>query len=257
MSGAPPEAGQVWNAAGYEANASFVAELAGDAVALLDPTPGEAILDLGCGDGRLTAALADAGSAVIGLEPDPSLAQAARGRGLEVLEQDAHAPFGVARFDAVFSNAALHWMRAPETVIANVFAALRPGGRLVAEQGGFGNVAAIVAALHASLEATGNGARIASPWDFPSVTTQTARLEAAGFEVTHAVLVPRPTPLSTGMAGWLDTFAGPYLAGLAPDSRQAVLDDTLRRLEPVLRDPAEGWKADYVRLRFRAVRPGP
>ncbi|MGH2341403.1 class I SAM-dependent methyltransferase [Segnochrobactraceae bacterium EtOH-i3] len=246
-----PAAGQVWNADSYAANAGFVPALGADVLALLDPKPGEAILDLGCGDGVLTEKLVASGAAVTGLEPDPDFAAASRGRGLTVLEQDAHAPFGTERFDAVFSNAALHWMRDPEIVIANVFQALKPGGRFVAEQGGFGNVAAVVTALCDALEAAGLSERARCPWDFPSATLQRQRLEAADFRVVSARLIPRPTPLPTGMSGWLATFAGPFLLGLAADDRAKITADTVRRLG-ALRDPADGWIADYVRLRFEA-----
>lgn len=245
-----PAAGQAWSAADYARHAAFVPALGADVLALLDARPGERVLDLGCGDGVLTRRVAEAGAEVAGLEPDPSMAAAARRLGLRVTEADAHDPFGEG-FDAVFSNAALHWMRDPARVIANAHAALRPGGRLVAEQGGWGNVAAVVTGLAAALEARGHP--VASPWDFPSPTLQRRRLEAAGFRVEAMALVPRPTPLPTGMAGWLRTFAGPFVRGLSEWEAAAVLADAERRLG-ALRDPAEGWMADYVRLRFRAVR---
>jgi SAM-dependent methyltransferase len=244
-----PAAGQAWSAEDYARNAGFVPALGAEALALLAPQPGERILDLGCGDGVLTGRIAEAGARVTGLEPDPDMAEAARARGIEVLEQDAHEPFGEARFDAVFSNAALHWMRDPDLVLRHVRRALRPGGRLVAEQGGFGNVAAVTTALNAALEAAGGQA--VRPWDFPSPTLQRQRLEAAGFQVLSIGLHPRPTPLPTGMEGWLKTFAGPFLRGLGPAERHAVLRDAQRRLG-ALHDPAEGWIADYVRLRFAA-----
>jgi len=246
-----PAAGQVWDAAAYARHAAFVPALGAELLELLAPQPGETILDLGCGDGALTTRLAAAGARVTGLEPDPDLAAAARARGVSVVAQDAHDPFGTAAYDAVFSNAALHWMRAPEVVLANIAQALRPGGRLVAEQGGFGNVAAIVTALNAAREAQGHAAVF--PWDFPSPERQTARLQAAGFTVTEVALIPRPTPLPTGLRGWLDTFAGPFLADLPAAARAPLLDDSARRLA-ALHDPAAGWVADYVRLRFAARR---
>lgn len=245
-----PAAGQAWSAEGYARHAGFVPALGADVLALLDPRPGERILDLGCGDGVLTARIAEAGTDITGLEPDPDMAEAARGRGLAVLEQDAHAPFGEAEFDAVFSNAALHWMREPEVVLRNVRHALRSGGRFVAEQGGFGNVAAVVTAINAALEARGRAAL--HPWDFPSPSLQRQRLEAEGFRVLSIGLHPRPTPLPTGIGGWLATFGGPFLRGLRALEAEAVLQDAERRLG-ALHDPAEGWIADYVRLRFAAV----
>jgi SAM-dependent methyltransferase len=254
MTGAPPflAAGQAWSARDYAANAGFVPALGADVLALLAPQPGEDILDLGCGDGVLTARLMQSGASVTGLEPDPDLSAAATKRGITVVHQDAHDPFGHACFDAVFSNAALHWMRAPETVIANVHAALRPSGRFVAEQGGFGNVAAIVTAVNAAMEAAGVAA--ISPWDFPSQSLQKQRLKQAGFEVEAIALIARPTPLPTGISGWLRTFAGPFVGMLPAPLQQQILTDAERRLS-ALHDPVEGWIADYVRLRFVARKP--
>ena len=255
MAGAPlPAAGQAWSAEGYLRHAGFVSELGSDVLALLDAQGGETVLDLGCGDGALAARIAAAGAHVTGLEPDPSMAAAARARGLAVLEQDAHAPFGEARYDAIFSNAALHWMRDPEQVLANAHAAQRPGGRLVAEQGGFGNVAAVVTALHGALGGLGHAVPDRAPWDFPRPEAQTARLEEAGFTVTSIALIPRPTPLPTGIAGWLETFAAPYLSHLPEDAHAHVLTRTEALLTP-LRDHEGGWWADYVRLRFVAEKP--
>ena len=247
-----PDAGQVWSAEAYASNAGFVPALGEDVLALLAPKPDERILDLGCGDGVLTKRLTDRGASVTALEPDPSLAARAREIGLTILERDAHEPFGHGAFDAVFSNAALHWMREPEVVIANVRRTLRPGGRFVAEQGGFGNVAAVRTAIVASVEAAGHGTPN-GPWDFPTPTEQAGRLERAGFAVRSMALVPRPTPLPTGIAGWLATFADPYLVGVPPAERATVLEDTERRLAPALRDEQGQWFADYVRLRFEAV----
>lgn len=246
-----PAAGQRWDPVAYAANAAFVPALGAPVLELLAPQPGERILDLGCGDGVLTERLAALGAEVTGLEADPRQAAAARARGLRVLEQDAHDPFGEGAYDAVFSNAALHWMRDPERVLANIARALRPGGRLVAEQGGFGNIAAILVALQAALEAGGHPAPAQFAFDCPSPATQTARLERLGLAVEAMALIPRPTPLPTGMAGWLETFGGSMLGGLEAGARAEVVADTLRRLAP-LHDPAEGWVADYVRLRFAA-----
>ena len=255
MAEAPPilKAGQVWSAVDYAANAGFVPALGADVLALMAAQAGEDILDLGCGDGVLTARLIQSGAKVTGLEPDPSLCAAARRAGITVVQQDAHDPFGINTYDAVFSNAALHWMRTPQTVIENVYAALRPGGRFVAEQGGFGNVAAIVTAMNAALESAGLTAIF--PWDFPSPSLQKQRLKHAGFDVVTIALIPRPTPLPTGISGWLRTFAGPVIGTLPPELQSKILLDAERRLI-ALHDPVEGWIADYVRLRFCAQKPG-
>jgi SAM-dependent methyltransferase len=244
---------QDWSAAGYARHAAFVPALGADVLAWLDPRPGERVLDLGCGDGVLTARLVAAGADVTGLDPAPDLVAAARARGLTVILGDAHDPIPGGPYDAVFSNAALHWMRDPALVLARVRAALRPGGRFVAEQGGHGNVAAVVTALNAARDAAGLAPVL--PWDFPSPTLARARLEAAGFAVERIALVPRPTPLPTGIAGWIETFGGPFAVGLDPAAR-ADLFARAAGLLGALHDPAEGWVADYVRLRFAARAAG-
>jgi trans-aconitate methyltransferase len=248
-------AGQQWSAEAYATNARFVADLGAPLIELLAPKPGERILDLGCGDGALTETIAATGAVVTGLDAAPDLVRAARARGLSVILADAHEFTADQPFDAVVSNAALHWMREPDRVLASVARALRPGGRFVAEQGGHGNVAAIVVAVTAALEAHGHPERATSPWDFPSPALARRRLARAGFEVASMALLPRPTPLPTGMAGWLDTFAGPFVEGLPEAVKRQVLEDTVRRLAPVLRDADGAWSADYVRLRFVALQP--
>ncbi|WP_138473375.1 class I SAM-dependent methyltransferase [Poseidonocella sp. HB161398] len=128
--------------------------------------------------------------------------------GGDVLERDAHEGFGEGSYEAVFSNVAFHWFRDPGLVMRHALRALRPGGRLVVEQGGFGNVAAVITAL----EAADLADRARCSWDFPSVPTQRARLEAAGFTVETCVLIGRQTPLSAGMAGWIPS-PGPTSRG--------------------------------------------
>ncbi len=251
MAGAPP-GGQDWVAATYASNAGFVPALGAEVLALLDPRPGERVVDLGCGDGVLTARIVAAGAEVTGIEPASDLAAAAEARGLTVWRQDAREPWPAGGFDAVFSNAALHWITDPAPVLARAFAALKPGGRFVAEQGGFGNVAAVVTALNAARAARGLAS--CTPWDFPSPMRQRTRLMAAGFAVEEIALIPRPTPLPTGMAGWLATFAGPFLTDLAPQDRPALLA-AAEALLGALHEPEAGWFADYVRLRFVARRP--
>lgn len=245
-------AGQPWNAANYERHARFVAELGAPVLDLLAPKPGEAILDLGCGDGALTERIAASGVLVRGCDASPELVEAARARGLRVDLVDGHALPYAAEFDAVFSNAALHWMTRPSDVAAGVRRALRPGGRFVGEFGGFGNVAAIVTALIAVLGRRGIDGAAAKPWYNPTAKEYAAVLDAAGFSVVDAWLVPRPTPLPTGMAGWLETFAEPFLRRLPPADRASALDETVSLLAPSLRDSEGQWIADYVRLRFAA-----
>jgi len=249
-----PAAGQAWDASRYAAHARFVAELGMPVVELLAPRPGERILDLGCGDGALTARLAELGCEVIGVDADPDMVGAARERGVDArLADGVSLPFA-REFDAVFSNAALHWMRSdPDAVVAGVARALRPGGRFVGEFGGHGNVAAISVALLAVLAQRGIDGRHGYPWYFPTPGAYGALLERQGFAVRTMELIPRPTPLPTGMRAWLEVFGNPFLTEVALEDRPAVLEEAVALLETVLCDRAGNWTADYVRLRFAAV----
>jgi SAM-dependent methyltransferase len=247
-------AGQEWNASRYAAHARFVADLGMPVVELLAPRPGEQILDLGCGDGALTARLTELGCEVIGVDADPDMVRAARERGIDArLADGAALPFEH-EFDAVFSNAALHWMKAdPDAVVAGVVRALRPGGRFVGEFGGHGNVAAIAVALLAALARRGLDGRAVHPWDFPTPQEYRARLERHGFAVHTIELIPRPTLLPTGIAAWLGVFADPFLVAVPESERESVRKDAIALLKPVLCDSLGNWTADYVRLRFAAV----
>ena len=249
-----PPAGQDWDAARYATHARFVAELGAPVLELLMPQPGERILDLGCGDGVLALRLAELGCAVVGVDAAPDMVREARDRGVDArLVDGAALPFA-REFDAVFSNAALHWMSAdPDAVIAGVARALRPGGRFVGEFGGHGNVAAIIVALQAALARRGIDGAALIPWYFPTPDEYRRRLERHGFDVGRIDLIPRPTPLPTGMAAWLETFADPFLQPIPDAERSGLRDEAFELLRHVLRDSSGRWTADYVRLRFAAV----
>lgn len=250
-----PDPTQRWSPESYARNARFVSDLGEPVLDLLDPKPGETILDLGCGDGALTARIRDRGASVIGVDSSSEFIAAARAQGLDAHVGDAQQLTFERTFDAVFSNAALHWMPNHAAVLQGVFRALRPGGRFVAEFGGHGNVAAIVVALGAVLKQRGIDVRSVSPWTFPSAAEFRADLETAGFSVETIAIHPRPTPLPTGMRGWLETFADPFYAAIPVAGRAAAVDETIALLSPALADRGGAWTADYVRLRFRAVRP--
>ncbi|BBI63243.1 hypothetical protein HSBAA_45490 [Vreelandella sulfidaeris] len=186
--------GQEWNASGYAQNANFVPKLGSEVVKLLAPQPGERILDLGCGDGALTERLVQLGADAIGVDASEEMVNAARERVLpHGLLMATNSPFDH-EFDAVFSNAALHWMLDPQAVLAGVKRALKPGGRFVAEFGGHGNVAAICTALIAALQFRGISARGRHPWYFPTPQEYGRMLETVGFKVDSIELIPRPTP---------------------------------------------------------------
>jgi len=250
-----PGTAQHWDPERYARNARFVADLGAPVVELLAPKPGERILDLGCGDGALTEKLATLGVVVFGVDASPEQVAAARARGLDAQVMRAEALEIDATFDAVFSNAALHWVKDADAVIAGVWRALRPGGRFVGEMGGAGNIAAIREALWRVLARRGIDADAIDPWYFPAPEEYRGRLEARGFVVRSIALIPRPTMLPGDIAGWLDTFAEPFLTAVPPKDRGMVVGELREALAPRLVDADGAWVADYVRLRFAADKP--
>lgn len=245
---------QRWDPQQYAHNARFVSELGAPVLDLLAPRAGERILDLGCGDGVLTAKLAELGCEVVGVDGSAAQVAATRRLGVKAQVMDGERLTFDREFDAVFSNAALHWMRDPDRVIDGVRRALRTGGRFVAEMGGYGNVQKIKTALIAALERRGIDGNAADPWYFPSVKEYSSRLTDAGFNVNFIALIPRPTPLPGDVAGWLETFAQSFTASLAAGERAAYIDEVREALSPALRDANGAWTADYVRLRFSATK---
>lgn len=245
---------QTWDPEGYDRHARFVTDLGAPVLELLEPKAGERILDLGCGDGVLTEKLVARGCRVVGIDGSPAFVAAARARGVDARIGDGQALAFAGEFDAVFSNAALHWMREPDRVLEGVHRALVPGGRFVAEMGGEGCVQQIVSALEAALAARGRDGRAANPWYFPSDSEYRERLERHGFEVREIRLFPRPTPLPGDVTGWLETFCQPFTLLLPEPERKGFLADVQQRLVPVLSDPQGRWHADYVRLRFAATK---
>src|ERR1700739_2601432 len=189
-----------------------------------------------------------------GVAESAEMIAAARERGIEAELANAESlPFHDGTFDAVFSNAALHWVRGQDAMLAQVYRVLKPGGRFVAEMGGHGNIAAIRVALMAALERHGFGDREDGVNYYPTAESYTSRLNQHGFRVEQMALIPRPTKLEeSGMEGWLRTFRRGVLDGLPQDVRETVVKETTGLLAPALRDGAGTWIADYVRLRFVA-----
>lgn len=243
---------QHWDPNRYARNAGFVAELGMPVVELLDPKPGERILDLGCGDGVLTAKLQALGCDVVGVDASADQIEAAKARGLDARVVDATAlPFD-SEFDAVFSNAVLHWIKRPDDVIAGVARALQPGGRFVGEFGGSTNVAAVVGALTVALSSRGKDANLINPWYFPTPDEYCAKLEAKGFQVRRIELFPRPTPIPGSVIDWLETFGETFTKALPETERAPFLAEVQDMLRPKLCDADGKWTVDYVRLRFAA-----
>jgi trans-aconitate methyltransferase len=245
---------QNWNPESYARNARFVSDLGSPVMELLAPLPGERILDLGCGDGVLTRKLVDMGCEVVAVDASPAFVEAARKLGLDARVMYAEElPFHE-EFDAVFSNAVLHWIKRADEMIAGVYRSLTPGGRFVAECGGHGCVHKIRTALVQSLDRRGIDGESRVPWYFPTPGDYATRLERVGFRVDSLALIPRPTPLPGDIVGFLETFAQNFLQGFAGPEREEYLQEVRTELEPQLRDSKGVWIADYVRLRFAATR---
>jgi trans-aconitate methyltransferase len=243
---------QTWDPDRYARNARFVADLGMPVVELLAPQPGERILDLGCGDGVLTEKLVATGCQVVGVDSSVELIKAAQAHGLDARVMDGQHLMFANEFDAVFSNAALHWMKRADEVIAGVWRALKPGGRFVAECGGYKCVATIETALLDALKRRGIAGKDLSPWYFPTVEDYGGRLSAGGFKIHYIALIPRPTPLPGDVTGWLETFAESFTSLLPADERPAFIDEVREAVRPALCDQDGKWTADYVRLRFAA-----
>lgn len=249
--------GQTWDPAIYARNARFVSDLGSAVVELLAPWAGERILDLGCGDGALTIKLVELGCEVVGVDSSTAQIEAARKLGLDARVANAEELPFFEEFDAVFSNAVLHWIKRADRMIAAVYRALRPGGRFVAECGGDGCVHTIISALMGALERRGIDGEARVPWYFPTPADYASRLERAGFHVESIAQIPRPTPLPGDIIAWLETFAQSFLHGLSDVDRLEYLHEVRSILEPQLRDANGIWIADYVRLRFAATKSLP
>jgi trans-aconitate 2-methyltransferase len=248
-----------WNANLYDAKHAFVWKYGADLVPLLAPQSGERILDLGCGTGHLTAQIAESGAGLVGVDRSPEMVNAARKAypNLQFEVADARGLRFHDEFDAVFSNATLHWIREPELVIRGIRSALRPGGRFVAEFGGKGNIRKMQSAFdQALLELNTPAQSKIDPWYYPSVSEYSTLLEKNGLEVRLITLFDRPTPLAdgeSGMGNWITMFGSDYCVKLAPGPRESFL----RRVEELLRPELfrDGqWWADYRRLRLVAVK---
>ena len=248
-----------WNTTLYEDKHGFVWEYGEALIELLAPQPGESILDLGCGTGQLTNKIAATGAKVIGIDRSKDMIIQAKQNYPQLKFEVADATnFQVEQpLDAVFSNAVLHWIKAPEAVINCIRQALKPRGRFVAEFGGKGNVKQIVLALTGTLENFGYSSLAATnPWYFPSISEYTSLLEQCGLEVTYAHLFDRLTPLEegdTGLANWLKMFAGSFLAGLSIEQEKRIIEEATAKLRSNLYSDGI-WKVDYRRIRIVAVK---
>jgi trans-aconitate methyltransferase len=246
---------QIWNPAEYQEKGSFVPTLGEPLLDLLAPQAGMRILDVGCGDGTLTQKIVERGATVMGIDASEAMVAAAQAKGIDARHISAYDLAFENEFDAAFSNAALHWMTEdPARVLRNIARALKPGGRFVVEMGGQGNIRLIREAQQQALTRRGLDLDALAPKFFPSPQEATAMLESAGFQVSQMELFNRPTRLPDGMKGWLRVFATAVLSALPLEDVETYLNEVEALTRPQLTD-AQGWFADYVRLRFVATKP--
>ena len=246
-----------WDAGDYARVGGFVPALGQAALELLDPRPGERILDVGCGDGALSLKIIERGAEVVGVDSSPELVEVARSAGVYAELTDAADMDFERQFDAAFSNAALHWMLEKDRVASAVFEALHFGGRFAGEMGGRGNIAILRGGIRSELEERGYPVPAEDPQWYPSADEFRAVYEAAGFTGVDANIIPRETELASGVVAWVKTFRAGWLdAAQVPEAeRDEVAAAIERRLEPQLRRANGSWFADYVRLRFIMRKP--
>jgi len=209
---------------------------------------------LGCGDGALTQKIAEAGASVHGIDSSDSMIEMAQKRGLSAEVGSGENLQFNRQFDGVFSNAALHWMPNYNAVVNGVNRALKDKGRFVGEFGGQGNIGALIGAMQTLFTQHPEFGEFKHPWFFPSASEYQQALEARGFQVSYIELIPRPTPLKTGVREWLKIFARQITQGLNKEQKETFYQEAETFLKPVLYTEENGWIADYVRLRFVAFK---
>lgn len=246
-----------WNPSLYDAKHAFVSEFGSSLIDDLAPKEGEKILDAGCGTGDLAFQIATAGALVTGIDSSEKMIAKAK-------EKYPHLPFFVKditkldfhdEFDAVFSNATLHWVKPPEKALINIYNSLKKGGRFVAEFGGKGNVQKITQELFAQIQKAGIKNSLSSPWYFPSIGEYASLMEQAGFRVTFAMHYDRPTPLEgeDGLKNWIAMFASQLFEGISEEQKQEIISNTEIHLKPSLFKNGV-WVADYKRIRVIGIK---
>jgi SAM-dependent methyltransferase len=244
-----PASTSKWDAADYAKVGAFVAELGGAALDLLDPQPGERILDVGCGEGTLTKKIVERGATALGIDNSPEMIAAARAAGIDALLLPAENMTFSSEFDAAFSNATLHWVLEKEQAARAIFRALKTSGRFAGEMGGEGNLKKLREALDEELIIRGYQPPVeASNW-YASPEEFAAMYEAAGFREIDARLIERPTPIEHGVAAWVTTFRKGWL------DRAGVPEEERAEIGSAVADRVGSNIADYVRLRFIMRKP--
>lgn len=242
-----------WNAKKYNKHASFVSALALPVVELLNPKENEKILDLGCGDGTLASEIEKYGANVIAVDLSENMVLKSKEKGLESYVMSAtELPYENA-FDAVFSNAVLHWVKDATLAIKKIHTSLKEEGRFVAEFGGYGNIQSLTDAMQEVFEKSDDFGVFSNPWYFPNVEEYKRLLEENGFDVKYIELIPRPTPIDD-ISNWLDIFANGIVSHLTQEQKSIFKNKMRKILVTKIYTQDEGWVADYVRIRIHATK---
>ncbi|MBA1419899.1 MAG: class I SAM-dependent methyltransferase [Epsilonproteobacteria bacterium] len=242
-----------WNPKTYNKHTAFVSQLALPVVDLLDPKEGERILDVGCGDGTLAVEMERRGAKVMGVDMSSEMVEACRANGIEAYVGSVTALPYEEVFDAVFSNATLHWVKDAKLAVQNIAKSLKTDGRFVCEFGGEGNAFALVSTMEEVFAKHPEFGELDNPWYFPSVEAYRTLLESEGFRVEYAELIPRPTPMDDIMH-WLDIFANGVTKHLSKEQFETFKVECRDILKTKIYTKEEGWMLDYVRLRIDAVK---
>ena len=245
---------QQWYPKTYSRHAAYVSDLGAPLIDMLTLEPESRVLDLGCGDGRLTQKLIERGLRVTAIDSSAEQVDAAKALGVDARRLDACEMNYESAFDAVFTNAVLHWITDTSTVLQCVHRSLVSEGQFVGEFGGEGNVYALYSTLEKILVSRAYEAEeFMSPKYFPSAEEFSNKLENNGFEVESIELFERPTPLSGDIANWYQVFAQKAHARILETEWREIMDEIREELRPRLYDRVNScWTADYVRLRFSA-----
>ena len=244
-----------WNPKEYNKHTAFVSQLALPVVALLDPQEGERIHDAGCGDGTLAVEIEKYGAKVVGVDMSGEMIEACKAKGIEAYVGSVTALPNENEFDAVFSNATLHWVKDAKSAVENISNTLKCGGRFVAEFGGMGNIHHVVVAIQKVFDNHPEFGAFENPWYFPSPKEYQSLLESVGFEVKYIELIPRPTPMDD-IVHWLDIFVNGITEHLSKEQFEVFKCECRDILVETIYSTEEGWMLDYVRLRVEAVKIG-
>lgn len=245
---------QNWNAEQYQKGASFVSRLGTPVLELLAPESGEKILDLGCGDGTLTSQIQNRNCEVLGIDSSASMIAKAREKGLKARVLSAENIDYHCQFDAVFTNAVLHWVDDIDAVVTKVHHALKVNGRFIGEFGGKGNIEALISQISVTFSEFPEFGEFNNPWYFPSTEEFSSVLERSRFQIQYIELIPRPTTLKSGINSWLKIFTNSITEGLSVEQKKIFITEVTKKLKPLIFSETEGWIADYVRIRFKAIK---